>query len=123
MASGLIGSSSVLNFALNGTPQSGATLSYACPSSGVRYAVVTVSASASIALSSTFAVTAAANAGALSLNGSLPVAGGVMEQSESLNYSVILAPSQGWTATASIGSTISGGSASAFIQASVLEVV
>lgn len=132
MATGLIGTSTVaFNTGHNNTggggvriTVDGTTLSYTCPASGVRYAVVNIVA-------------------ALSVVGPLPAAGasgadpyvyaGILKSSKTVeglrhSYSVILAPGQTWTGKASstvfiASNTNFGADTFAEITASALEVV
>lgn len=98
MATGFIGTSSVQG---SGT---GPTLSYTCPLSGVRYAVVSVIASAAAS-----GVSGAATAGPVRAEGT--------SSANSSSYSVILAPGQTWAA-----GTFSANQAGASLSASVLEI-
>lgn len=129
MATGLIGTSAVPFNSTHGSgfgvpfTLDGATLSYTCPASGARYAVVNICASVAIA-----------DLPASGTNGAEPkVSAGTLQlrlEKGSLQhvYSVILAPGQSWTGKAS--STVfvnSGGAVSpetyAYLTASALEVV
>ena len=103
---------------------SGTTLSYTCPSTGVRYAVLTVTGCAQIG-----------SLPAAGTDGSNPkVAAGdmckVMNEirSQSFSSSIILAPGQSWSGAATSKVYVTGVSTAypdtnAVLRASVLEVV
>lgn len=131
MATGLIGTSNVSSNTahLNGggpglVTVSGTTLSYTCPSTGVRYAVLTVTGCVQIG-----------SLPAAGADGSNPkVAAGDMCKlmneigSQSFSSSIILAPGQSWSAVASskvwvTGFTTAYPDTNAVLRASVLEVV
>ncbi len=111
MATGFIGSSSATS---NGPPTPGAVLSYTCPGSGVRYAVVTATAR----IYSSGPVAASHGnvfAGRLYW---FPTTGSDIYK-ESI-YTTILGPGQNWSEGTS--ATISSGVVSVYLSASVLEV-
>lgn len=119
MATGLIGTSSVVIDAYNTSQVSGPILTYTCPESGVRYAVVSIFASVSISITCT-------TTGGYAEAGSLRVAySDNGTTSGSNHYSVILSPGQIWSGSTyfSAATTETTRSGSAVLQASVLEVV
>lgn len=122
MATGLIGTSTAT--ATTGTV-TGSTISYTCPGSGVRYAVVSVTASVS-AIAGGGGYTVSAHAGILNCfhrTGSTGSDGA--GASDSASYSVVLGPGQTWSgyAEAVYGGGGGSGEVRANLQASVLEVV
>lgn len=123
MASGLIGTSVIgPNLQSLNTTQGGAFLTYVCPSTGVRYAVVTVVADASFTSTATVVSADVIRAGMLLVQS--PQAPNQTDRS-SLTYTVILAPGQTWTSRPEFpaSSAASNGRAYAQLMASVLEVV
>lgn len=114
MASGLIGTSTATSANVLVT---GPTLSYTCPASGVRYAVVSISASVSVSTASNGG-NAYAHAGILSVQAAGPSADLV----DSLHYSVIVGPGGTWSGATQ--AYFGAGSVQlATLTASVLEVV
>lgn len=126
MTTGLIGTSALGSNA-GDTMATGATLSYTCPSSGVLYAVISITASVHVGGGDKFSY---ARAGCLVLSAArnLGSTGAFASgKSVSKSYSIVLRPGQTWEDKTEIyshnqASSIAEGPG-AFLQASVLEVV
>jgi len=118
MATGLIGTSTATS-----TSQSiatGSTLTYTCPASGVRYAIVSVAASCSVcSISASPSHATAGNLAVSSISGS----GYPAPNSQNLSYSVVLAPGQTWSGNTTAIVWSSGETAYGMLQASALEIV
>ena len=133
MATGYIGKSDVFGTTAAGTPQYGQTLSYTCPASGVRYAVVSVFAS--VTCSSGDDNGGYAKSGIVCCGSSGHSNGSDGEEisdSASECYSVILSPGQTWSATTEVFTQDVASNPfltqpylgpAAMLQASVLEVI
>lgn len=121
MASGLIGTSTAI--ASNGTIN-GSVISYNCPGSGVRYAVLSIHASCSVGGGSPNSAQGFCSAGNLVCNGySGNVSHGGSSTAVASSYSVILGPNGSWAGTTSAFMPNNAGISSASLTASVLEVV
>ena len=129
MATGLIGTSTVAFTAVHGIGSGGpftldgSTLSYTCPASGVRYAVVNIAAAVAIG---TFPASGIAGCDP-------SVSAGMLKMRQRTGdaqhkYSVVLAPGQSWTGKASSTVFVAAGTFAypdtfAELTASALEVV
>lgn len=120
MATGFIGTSTVTSSAVAAT---GPTLSYACPASGVRYAVVTITAIVWMTYVNT-PVGRQCRAGALTYEPVFDVTNGAGQGREFI-YTVILGPNQSWSDNTHTSQVYGGdnNTYNARLSASVLEVV
>jgi len=118
MATGLIGTSTATSESQSLV--TGSTLTYTCPASGVRYAIVSVSASCSVCSTATnLSYATAGNLAVSSISGS----GSPAPNSHNLSYSVVLAPGQTWSGNTTARGGPSGEAAYGRLQASALEIV
>ena len=121
MASGLIGTSQAIT---STGSANGSVLSYTCPGSGVRYAVLSIHASCSVGGGSANSGQGFCSAGNLVCNGySGSVSHGGSTNAVASSYSVILGPNGSWNGTTSATMSPNAGISSASLTASVLEVV
>lgn len=131
MASGLIGTSTIRISTLLPANATGAvhgqTLSYTCPASGVRYAVITISAQASVASANVSDSACLMQAGGYASAASYRGSSAVSSSANSANsVQIILAPGQSWSAVASASNAqenIIRVTGEASLTASVLEIV
>lgn len=127
MATGLVGTSTASNASSNSTV-TGATVSYTCPASGVRYAVLNITTTLQgfnhITTSNTSTeITVTAGDQHLRVWGVSTTGGFNMVPSIS-THSVILGPSQNWSGSASVYlASSASGFGEARLRVSALEIV